>query len=190
MSKFKNNLSEFNLRGKLLGFVLKDGYKIKYLKMNFSEREYWVKLPKELRKEINQDIPIGSDLTIIGYSQKCHKTGIIKLTATEITLVKKEQDLRDSSINNIVEKNTSKKATTRILVCGKSTCRKQGSDSICQMLENQIKNHHLENEIEIKVTGCLKQCKKAPNLVILPDKISYNRVTSAQIPDLLAKFCE
>ena len=199
MSKAKYQVNDFQIQGQLLGFILKDGYKVKYLKIAFEQREYWIKLPKELRNQINQDMIPGCWLDITGSSKKCRKTGKLKLTAVEVKLVKGEEldnkalaatYKEDDSLNTSVKKSSK----IRILVCNKSSCRKRGSSAICQALQSQIKDYGLQENTEIKLTGCLKKCKKGPNLLITPDQVRYqvrySEVTPEEIPFLFKKhFC-
>ncbi len=190
MSKSKYQVADFQLQGQLLGFILKDGYKIKYLKIAFAEREYWIKLPKQLRAQINQNMVPGCWLDITGYSQKCRKTGKLKLQAEAVKLAEPEKPNHKtlaptSKANNL--KTTVNSSKIKILVCSKSSCRKRGSDALCQLLQTQIEDDGLQEHAEIKLTGCQKECKKGPNLVITPDKTRYSRVTPQQIPLLLKK---
>jgi len=41
--------------------------------------------------------------------------------------------------------------------------------------------------VNIKLTGCLKQCKKGPNLVVMPDKKHYNQVAPQDVPSLIER---
>ncbi|MGA7936768.1 MAG: (2Fe-2S) ferredoxin domain-containing protein, partial [Kovacikia sp.] len=42
-------------------------------------------------------------------------------------------------------------------------------------------------QVTIRGTGCMKDCKAGPNLVVMPGKCRYSRVTPQEIPELLAK---
>ncbi len=177
MSKTKNLVSEFTAVGQLLDFIIKDGYKIKYLRLVISEREYWIKVPKELRKNLDPAIQPGSWLEVSGTSKRKSKTGILKLEAEEIHLL------------NSAPKQTTKQVIpkTKVLVCQKSNCWKKGGKAVCQVLEKQLSERGLANQVKIKRTGCLKQCKKGPNLVMMPDKARYTNVIPQQIPGLIEK---
>lgn len=197
MSKLKHRISDFALCGQLLGFVIKDGYKIKYLRIVVAEREYWIKLPKELRQSFNPEIIPGCWLDIRGVSKQ-GKTGKIKLEATEVKLADSLEPKLDFNSSfaqmrggaegedNLVL-NNSKVSQPRILVCRKSSCQKKGGKAICQAIEEGLQARGLAGEVEVKLTGCLKRCKQGPNLVILPDKSRYSQVTPEQVPSLLAR---
>ena len=199
MSKGKQQVLDFSLSGQLSGFVIKDGYKIKYLKIIVAQREYWVKLPKEIRENFNPEIIPGNWLDITGI-RKQSKTGKVKLEATEVSLADSfsgDLSLPQKQINrekerekNLPGKGISRKSKVTqasILVCRKSSCQKKGSKAICRAIEANLENCGLQEEVKVKFTGCLKQCKKGPNLVIMPDKKRYSQVKPQQIPELLAK---
>ncbi|NEP55024.1 MAG: (2Fe-2S) ferredoxin domain-containing protein, partial [Moorea sp. SIO3C2] len=69
MSKLKQPVSEFSVVGQLLDFVIKDGYKIKYLRINVSNIEYWIKLSKPLRKSLDPAIIPGAWIEVSGTSK-------------------------------------------------------------------------------------------------------------------------
>jgi len=76
--------------------------------------------------------------------------------------------------------------TQTILVCQKSDCMKRGGKALCQALESELINNGLENSVTIKGTGCMKNCKAGPNLV-MPDKTRYSKIKPAQVPVLIDK---
>ena len=183
MSKKEKEVAQFAWVGQLLDFVIEDGSKIKYLRMIVSDREYWIKLPKELRHTLDPQIIPGSWLEVSGCRKVCKKTGKVKLKAE---FVQRATAPREPGTTVFVPPNsTSKPAKASILVCQKSDCVKRGGRQVCQVIEQQLRDRGLEDCVQIKKTGCLKQCKKAPNLVVLPDKTRYSRVSPQEIPELI-----
>ena len=71
-------------------------------------------------------------------------------------------------------------------MCQKSDCRKRGAEKVCQALAANLEKMGLAGKVEIKLTGCLKECKKGPNLVVMPDQARYSRVRTQQVPELVA----
>ena len=57
MGKFHygKEVSAFSIEGKFLGFEFEDGYKRKYLRLENSEGEHYIKLAKYLRKKLISD---------------------------------------------------------------------------------------------------------------------------------------
>lgn len=46
-----------------------------------------------------------------------------------------------------------------ILMCQKSDCMKRGGKAVCQALQETLSDRGLQNQVTIKGTGCMKQCK-------------------------------
>lgn len=185
MAKIKEQISQFSLVGQLIGFIFKGGVKLKYLRIVAAEREYWIQLPKPLRKNLDPAIAPGCWLEIQGYRKRSLKTGKVKFNAESVELSK-----RSSSPSLTLACDSPKrasKATAKILVCQKSDCRKRGAQKVCQALTANLEKLGLAEEVEIKLTGCLKECKKGPNLVVMPDKARYSRVRTQQIPELVTQ---
>ncbi len=187
MSKISSEVAQFSCIGQLLGVVIKEGDKIKYLRVNVSEREYWIKLPKELRYQLNTAITPGSWLEIQGTQESCPKKGIVKLRAETVNLASKLHPLSHTVVlpqATAVEKKTPKAC---ILICQKSDCWKRGGKAVCELLEESLRDRGLDDKVQIKRTGCLKDCKRGPNVVMMPDKKRYSQVTLQQVETLLEK---
>ena len=178
----KDLVSDFTVVGQLLDFVIKDGYKVKYLRVAVSDREYWIKLSKEVRSNLDPGIKPGSWLEVSGMQKLKRKTGTLKLKADDVQLVEAPEQ-KNSTVT--VPQPKPKKA--KILVCGKSSCRKRGVKAVCQALESSLQACGLTDEVQIKETGCLKQCKQGPNIIMMPDKTRYTKVAPQQIPTLISK---
>jgi (2Fe-2S) ferredoxin len=186
MSSYQHRISEFNLVGQLLGFVIKDGYKIKYLRVAISEREYWIKPDKEIRQQLSQTITPGCWVEIQGFSEQSFKTGKVKLRANTVKLANSEPT---QTLAPPVPSPSSKEKASKssILVCQKSNCWKRGGKEVCQFLEESLRDRGLDDTVQVKLTGCLKQCKAGPNVVMMPDKARYSKVRPHHVTELLDK---
>jgi (2Fe-2S) ferredoxin len=188
MSKsYTTEVSEFCLEGQLLDFVIKDGYKLKGLLLATAEGECYVKLAKHLRAAFDLRLPPGTWLQVVGEKKQDLKTGEVKLKAERVMTTRYKTDREtllpqphDSSSNN----TKVKKAT--ILVCQKSDCMKRGGQEVCQALNAALSDRNLDSHVTIKGTGCMKNCKAGPNLV-MPDKTRYSQVKARQVPVLIDK---
>lgn len=181
----KKQTSDFSLVGQLLDFVIRDGCKIKYLRMAVAEREYWIKLDKKTRKILNPKIVPGSWLEVSGTRKRSQKTGRLKLKAKTVKLTSKQNAAQANIVT--IPPVTAKSGKASILVCQKSSCRKRGGKAVCQVLADSLRDRGLENQVTIKTTGCLKQCKQGPNLVMMPDKARYSKIAPKQVPALVDK---
>lgn len=187
MSKFDNNqVSEFCLEGRFIDFAIKDGYKLKGLLLATAEGECYIKLAKYLRAAFDLQLPKGTWLQVVGEKTLDLKTGEVKLIASRVMAAgdigRGGESVGVSSLGE--SKGKSVKAT--ILVCQKSDCMKRGGTGVCRALEAALSDRSLSNEVTIKGTGCMKNCKAGPNLV-MPDKTRYSRIQADQIPALIDK---
>ncbi len=203
MSKLLAEMTDFQTVAQFLGFILKDGYRVKYLKVAIASQEYWVKLPKELSQSFDQTLSIGSWLKIEGSQTRDRKKGILKLEASSFSLVNAPNDELNSKLEGKlggkletslshtadaqpVEKRKNKSAC--ILICQKSDCWQRGGKEVYQRLEAELHERGLSDRVQIQKTGCQKQCKQAPNLVIMPNKDRHSRVKSSQVDSLINRY--
>lgn len=187
MSKYKE--SAFSLEGQFLEFVQTGGYKIKYMRVATSEGENWIELSKQSRASLfGHSLTPGDWIQISGRQQYKSRTGELNFKADRVIPV-----ARNLAAKSVPIPAKPSKAKARILVCQKSDCRQRGSDRVCAALESALGSQGLADCVEIEKTGCLKQCKVGPNLIVMPDKARYNRVSPKQIPTLIEKhlsqFC-
>ncbi|MEH2023553.1 (2Fe-2S) ferredoxin domain-containing protein [Nostoc sp.] len=182
--------SEFCLEGRFINFVIKDGYKLKGLMLGTHEGECYVKLAKHLRAAFDLRLPAGTWLQVVGYKEYDIKKDKVTLKAERVMAARSEMATiqtiaapqEPSSIDNVKVKPAKTKAT--ILVCQKSDCMKRGGNAVCQALEAALSDRGLEDQVTIKGTGCMKNCKAGPNLV-MPDKTRHSRIQAGQVPALM-----
>jgi (2Fe-2S) ferredoxin len=201
MSESHNQeVSDFCLEGRFMDFVIKDGYKLKGLQIWTADGECYIKLAKHLRFAFDLGLPRGTWLQIVG--KKKHELGTDKVTFKAERVMAARQDVENETItqmgmpspishqqkpSSISQGNTkSSKSKSTILVCQKSDCAKRGGKGVCQALEAALSDRGLEDQVTIKGTGCMKNCKAGPN-VIMPDKTRYSRINAAQVPAVMDK---
>ena len=183
MSIYTNSqVTEFCFEGRFLDFVIKDRYKLKGLLLWTSEGECYIKLAKHLRSAFDLRLPQGTWLQVVGTKQYNAKKDQVTLVAERVMAA--SADMGTVTAQNLAKTKPDKVQT--ILVCQKSDCMKRGGKALCQALESELTNHGLENSVAIKGTGCMKNCKAGPNLV-MPDKTRYSKVKAEQVADLIDK---
>jgi NADH-quinone oxidoreductase subunit F len=79
-------------------------------------------------------------------------------------------------------KNTKKKL---ISLCSGSGCGAYGTAKVYQTLMAQLAEHDLENEVDVKLSGCHGFCEKGPIMVIHPEGIFYPQLKEEHIPDIV-----
>ncbi|MHC0064487.1 (2Fe-2S) ferredoxin domain-containing protein [Nostoc sp. UIC 10890] len=185
-------ISQFCLEGRFINFVIKDGYKLKGLLLGTHEGECYVKLAKHLRAAFDLRLPAGTWLQVVGYKEYDTKKDKVTLKAERVMAARSDMAAVQTiavpqeppSIDHVKVKPAKTKST--ILVCQKSDCMKRGGKQVCQALEAALSDRGLEDQVTIKGTGCMKNCKAGPNLV-MPDKTRHSRIQAAQIPALMNK---
>ena len=182
-----SQVAEFTVTGQLIGFVIKDGYKLKYLRVAIAHQEYWFKPAKHVCGELSLTLTPNCWLEISGEQKICKKTGKLKLKANDVkaiaaptTAIAETEEILSTPTPAI---KTQAKAC--ILVCKKSSCWQRGGEEICHQLAKSLDQRGLQEEVQIKTTGCLKQCKRGPNLVVMPDKTRYSYVKPQEVISLL-----
>lgn len=188
MTKAKSVVTPFNFNGKLSKISYKKK-KIKYIKLVTKQGKYWIKVPKKLREKI-ASLSRGSQLEVKGRAKQHHKTGKTKYKAQTVVLIPQENPeampkTKTVSLLPVFDGKTKSKA--KVLICQKSNCWKKGGKKVYQELESTLSYRGLDKQIPIKKTGCLKQCKKAPAMVMMPDKARYSKVKPGQVKKLVDK---
>jgi (2Fe-2S) ferredoxin len=185
-SQFNSEIAQFRLDGKVI-HVFFEGSKPKCLQLVTPSGLHLVKLSKECRPFCEQLMP-GETVRVEGYRKQKQKTGQLKLKAEQVTPIAQpeytELPQEISTPQNKSEKTKTKKPA-KILVCQKSDCRKRGGTAICHALQAELEQRGLQDQVEIKMTGCLKRCKAGPNVVVMPDKAPYSRVKPNAVAELV-----
>jgi (2Fe-2S) ferredoxin len=197
MSKSEYLVSEFDLVGQLKDIFIKSNDRVKYLKLATNEREYLIKVSKQIRANLSQILKPGFQVQIQGQRQQSWKNGKVKYRADVVEILANQEvasrferevsTLEKQNEQIISSTKPSAKPKAKVLVCQKSTCWKRGGKEVCELLEASIRDRGLTTQVQIQPTGCLKQCKKGPNIVMMPDKACYSKVQPQQVPSLLEK---
>ena len=68
---------------------------------------------------------------------------------------------------------------TVVTICAGTGCRACGCEAVAKVFREEMIKDHLENEVEIKITGCHGFCERGPLVVIQPQGIFYQKVRPA-----------
>ncbi len=71
----------------------------------------------------------------------------------------------------------------KITVCMGSSCFARGNDQNLEFLENYIKEHGLEAEIELAGNRCEGKCSTGPNIII--DGVEYSEMDKEKLEKIL-----
>ena len=176
-------VASFTVTGKLEDLTTKSDDSIKTIKLLTEHGEYQIKVAKEIRKKLNKKLQTGCSIKVMGMRKYKFKKGKVEYKAYDVEILSKPE------VEKAITQSASAVATkpkAKVLFCQKSTCwKKGGGAAVCETLKAQLQSKGIADRVEIKTVGCLKQCKKAPNLVVMPDKARYSKVKPKQMSDLI-----
>jgi (2Fe-2S) ferredoxin len=184
----KTRKSPVRLVGQLEGYELSKSGKARSLNLATSEELKQIKLTQSSRLDLLQGtlnglVSQGTWLEVTG-QQKVYPNGTLKsLKAKQLRVL---QDPADTEKPTIAPSKTllqPSAASSKILICQKSSCRKRGSLAVQHALEQELSDRQLSPQVCVKATGCLKHCSKGPNLII--DKTPHRNVTVKDLAKLL-----
>lgn len=187
----------YKIEGEFLGFVPKPGGELKYIRVQVGERTIPIKLAKQLRKTLESKITEGGQpgglvfrdrISILLEQKVSGQIGKLKLKAE---CVKKldttnAETIKSTSIPPVNTAFKPEKTTKgKILVCRKSSCSKRGGKQLYRALTETLEQLGLQERVTIELTGCQKQCKKAPSLILMPGKVKHAYVNPNDLSSLL-----
>lgn len=79
------------------------------------------------------------------------------------------------------------KVRLELMLCGGTGCHSTGSREFHQALEEEIARQNLADEVQVVETGCNGFCAVGPVMLVQPEKIFYQRLQIADVPELVAQ---
>jgi len=73
-----------------------------------------------------------------------------------------------------------------LTVCAGSGCTASGAHDVIAGLNKNLEKLGLADKIDVKSTGCHGFCEKGPVMIVWPDGVFYNRVTSRDAAAIVA----
>ena len=176
-------VSEFIITGKLTDLLVNGKGCVTYLYLTTPEADFAIAVAKSPTSNINQHLQPGCYLKVTGMRKyKLHQDQL-EYKAYTIELLSEQVS---QSINN-QDKIKNAKPALKVLFCQNSNCWNKGGKVASEALRMKLRSQGTIDQVEIKTIGCLKQCKQAPNLVIMPEGNRYSRVQPEQLSTLITK---
>ena len=75
----------------------------------------------------------------------------------------------------------------QVLVCGGAGCISSHCEAVQKALLASVKDHFLEEEVNVLVTGCMGTCAAGPVLLVEPDGIFYSEMTPEKVEDIVLR---
>lgn len=77
------------------------------------------------------------------------------------------------------------KIRTQLMLCGGTGCHSTGSIAVKEAINNELRRHGLNEEIQIIETGCNGFCALGPVMLVHPEGIFYQKLTVDEVPKLV-----
>jgi (2Fe-2S) ferredoxin len=77
-----------------------------------------------------------------------------------------------------------------ITLCSGTACLAYGSKSVSEAFERELKEQGLEDEIQLKRTGCHGFCERGPLVVIYPEETCYTNVQPEDAAEIVQSVKE
>lgn len=74
---------------------------------------------------------------------------------------------------------------SHVLICGGTGCTSNHSADLITEFERQIKNAHLENDVQIVKTGCFGLCAVGPICIVYPEGAFYSEVKVGDVKEIV-----
>jgi (2Fe-2S) ferredoxin len=157
----------------------------RYIKVATVNGEQLIKVAKSLRPQI-QDWQPGIEVNLLTQERIDRSTGKRNIKVKKL--------LTPPSVSPDRTRPIANSPPTKIQVCQGSSCRRRGSENICQAMQAYLDCHELTDRVQIETVKCLHQCKAAPQAIVtspaasvLPGKTHYRQVQPTQVREILAK---
>ena len=170
--------------------------KLKGLTLQIGAHTYDVKLPKYLRPMLVRELEPGTFIQLWAYFEAPMWRGVnvLPLSTAEAERVQRQwqesppERLGETSLDLAKATNGKTNAPKAcIQVCRKGKCFKQGSKHIWSTLQAEVEANPDLKHVSIEATGCMKACKKGPNLKVLPKGKMHTGMTPEQALNVLGQ---
>ncbi len=99
-----------------------------------------------------------------------------------LSKLRSKQDLEALQKRLVTERGTGKPL---IAICNGTACHPYGCAQIIEAFKQELLKQGLENEVDLRITGCHGLCEKGPIVVIQPGDIFYQQVKLEDVPEIL-----
>ncbi len=181
MSKFAKQRIPFESEGRFLGFLPDKDGKLKHLRWQAGAEVFAGKIPKPLRSALYRTLKPGDTVQIAGEREIDPLKGREKWVLYRVVPVQASPE----ASSPIAPPGSEERRKRVVLVCQKSDCCRRGALEVMQALQAHLAAY--PEAIRVQGVGCMKDCKRGPNLVFMPDKARYSGVSPQGIPALLER---
>jgi NADH:ubiquinone oxidoreductase subunit E len=174
--------------GRFVGYDLKEGYKVKRIKLLTPNGIQSIKLSKEARASlfrITLEAPLNLGTALRIQAEKKFDDGEMMLKARAIDLAMADGLDEVVPWTEYIE-DLGQVKTVQIQVCDRGTCRKRGSQAVYNAVCQTIQDQGLSEQVTVQKTGCLNACKRGVNVQI--NGTQHSQVCPLQAVKLLDRY--
>ena len=171
-------VAEFTIIGRLNDLLVDSKGRVRYLYLSTPKGEYAIAVAKK-QPELRQSLQLGCKLKITGMRKNRLHKDEVEYKAYRLELLEPPVKIEPE----IVAKGDRQKKAS-ILVCQGKSCCQRGGMAINAQLQQELQAAGIAERVEIKTTGCMKQCKQAPQIV-LPNRQRHSRIQPEQIKKIV-----
>lgn len=174
------------LEGRFVGSLASPKGKLKGLRLQTSEQEYTIKLPKFLRLVAERELEPGQRVRVWASPTKGEW---IALNIIPLSPKRREALGELPSLPTAKETKKAAAAPARLQVCRRGSCCKRGSTAVYEAAAAAIATNPALSHLRLEPSGCLKECKKGPAIKLSPTQEVFTKVTPQNVPAILEEHC-
>ena len=171
------------LKGQFVDVLRSEKGKLKGIVLRTADQTYNIKLPKYLRPILVRELAPHAFVQVWAYPDENRWRGIniMPLEEPEAIALRDAWGNFDSPVDVPSKASSRRQKTLCVQVCRKGKCFKQGGKQIMQALEAEIAANPELHHISVEGVGCMKACKKGPNIKLSNSKRVISGVTPATV---------
>jgi hypothetical protein len=163
----------FQIEARFTGFTERKHGLPRRMMVQIGERFCSVKISKMLRPRMERRLNSGARLQICGEAKWDRETGECKLKAHAIEVLDPGENAAP--------------AKPCILVCSERNCCQRGAPLLWKTLKSALDKCGLSERVTLESTGCLKNCKRGPSFMVLPEATVHGGVNTGLLNGLLGR---
>lgn len=102
-------------------------------------------------------------------------------------MVKLENREALAALRNSLKAGLADNKRKLVSLCAGSGCGAYGTARVHQKLMDELKAHDLDQQVEVKLSGCHGFCEKGPIMVIHPEGIFYSELKEEHVAEIVEK---
>lgn len=190
-----SSLSRRILKGQFVEILRSSKGKVKGIVLQTPEQAYEIKLPKYLRPILVRELMPQTFVQVWAYREDEKWRGINIMPLAEGEAIALRSALANRSASTPAIGSPSPEGGQKpqgkqmcVQVCRKGKCFKEGGKQIFQTLQAEAETNPDFSQVTVEAVGCMKACKKGPNMRISGSSKVISGVTPANAVSLVAKY--